>query len=97
MVGGDLTKQLLHAASGIWLAGVQIAAPALLATLLCDLVLGFLGKASPQLPVLFLGLSLKSMVGLALLGLSLKYWPGLFEHYFTTAIHWAERLLHLTR
>jgi flagellar biosynthesis protein FliR len=97
VAGGELTKQLLHAAGSIWLAGVQIAAPALLATLLCDLVLGFLGKASPQLPVLFLGLSLKSMVGLSLLGLALKYWPGLFERYFTTAIHWTERLLHLAR
>jgi len=97
MAGRELTRQLLHAAGGIWLAGVQIAAPALLATLLCDLVLGFLGKASSQLPVLFLGLSLKSMVGLTLLGLSLKYWPGLFERYFTTAIHWSERLLHLAR
>jgi flagellar biosynthesis protein FliR len=95
VAGGELTRQLLHAASGIWLAGVQIAAPALLATLVCDLVLGFLGKASPQLPVLFLGLSLKSMVGLTLLAFSLKYWPGLFERYFTTAIHWTERLLHL--
>ena len=64
---GELTRQLLHAAGGIWLAGVQIAAPALVATLMTDLVLGFLGKASPQLPVLFLGLSVKSMVGLAVL------------------------------
>ncbi len=95
MAGGELTRQLLHAAGGIWLAGVQIAAPALLATLLADLVLGFLGKASPQLPVLFLGLSVKSMVGLTVLALSLKYWPGLFERYFGNAIHWAERLMHL--
>jgi len=95
LAGAELAGQLLHMAGGIWLAGVQIAAPALLATLLCDLVLGFLGKASPQLPVLFLGLSVKSMVGLAVLGLSLKYWPGIFEQYFSSAIHWAERLLHL--
>ena len=95
MAQGELTKQLLQAAGGIWLAGVQIATPALIATLLADLVLGFLGKASPQLPVLFLGLSIKSMVGLTVLALSLKYWPALFERYFTVAIHWAERLMHL--
>jgi flagellar biosynthesis protein FliR len=92
---GDLTRHLLHAAGGIWLAGVQIAAPALIATLMTDLVLGFLGKASPQLPVLFLGLSVKSMVGLTVLGLSLKYWPAIFERYFTSAIHTGERLLQL--
>jgi flagellar biosynthetic protein FliR len=62
-----------------------------------DLVLGFLGKASPQLPVLFLGLSVKSMVGLSLLGLSLRYWPAIFDRYFTAAVHSGERLLQLAR
>ena len=90
-----MIRQLLHAAGGIWLAGVQVAAPALIATLLADLVLGFLGKASPQLPVLFLGLSVKSMVGLSVLALSLKYWPGIFERYFSNGIRCAERLLQL--
>ena len=48
-----LSAELLHgAAGGIWLAGLQIAAPVLAATLLCDVTLGFLGKASPQMPVL---------------------------------------------
>lgn len=95
LTSGELIRQLLHAAGGIWLAGVQVAAPALIATLLVDLVLGFLGKASPQLPVLFLGLSVKSMVGLSVLALSLKYWPGIFERYFSNSIRCAERLLQL--
>ena len=73
----------------------RLAAPALMATLMIDLVLGFLGKASPQLPVLFLGLSVKSMVGLSLLALSLNYWPAIFDRYFTSAIHGGERLLQL--
>jgi flagellar biosynthesis protein FliR len=94
---GEMTHELLRAAGGIWLAGVQIAAPALIATLLIDLALGFLGKASPQLPVLFLGLSAKSMVGLLILGLSLRYWPPIFERYFNHALHGAERLLQLAR
>jgi len=90
-----MTRELLHAAGGIWLAGVQIAAPALIATLLVDMALGFLGKASPQLPVLFLGLSAKSMIGLLIFGLSLRYWPSIFERYFNHAVHCAERLLQL--
>jgi flagellar biosynthetic protein FliR len=91
----SLIHELLHAACGIWVAGVQIAAPILVATMLADIVLGFLGKASPQLPVLFLGLSLKSMVGLTVLALSMKYWPPMFERAFTNSVHSAERLLHL--
>jgi hypothetical protein len=35
------------------------------------------------------------MVGLSLLGLSLRYWPGIFDRYFTSAIHSGERLLQL--
>ena len=36
---------LLHAAGGIFLAGVQIAAPSLVATLVADMALGFLGQS----------------------------------------------------
>ncbi|HLY65239.1 MAG TPA: flagellar biosynthetic protein FliR [Chloroflexota bacterium] len=95
LAGGDLVRQLLHAAGGIWVAGVQIAAPALVATLMIDFVLGFVGKASPHLPVLFLGLSVKSMVGLLVMALGLRYWPPLFDRYFSSAIHTGERLLQL--
>ena len=59
------TSGLLHAGAGIFLAGVQIAAPSLVATLVADAALGFLGKASPQLPVLFIGLAVKNLLGLA--------------------------------
>lgn len=100
--GAEITKpqvcsEVLHAVGGIWLAGVQIAAPCLITTLLIDLSLGFLGKASPQLPVLFLGLSVKSLAGLSILALSLRYWPAMFERWFTSSIHGAERLLSLSR
>ncbi len=63
-----------------------MAAPALIATLLADLVLGFLGKASPQLPVLFLGLSVKSMVGLCGAGLIAEVLAGNFRTLFHHAL-----------
>ena len=58
-----VTSGLLHAAGGIFLVGVQIAAPSLAATLIADAALGLLGKASPQLPVLFIGLAVKNLLG----------------------------------
>lgn len=88
---------LLHAAGGIFLAGVQIAAPSLAATLIADIALGFLGKASPQLPVLFIGLAVKNLLGLAVLTAAIAYWPHLFNQQFTRAIHISEQLLHMTR
>ncbi len=88
---------LLHAAGGIFLAGVQIAAPSLVATLVADMALGFLGKASPQLPVLFIGLAVKNLVGLAVLIAAMAYWPRVFNQQFGQAIQTAERLLRLAR
>jgi len=88
---------LLQAAGGIWLAGVQLAAPVLVATLLVDVTLGFLSKASPQMPVLFVGLSFKTAISLTLLAGSLILWPHIFERQFAAAISLGERLLHLAR
>ncbi|HEY1270834.1 MAG TPA: flagellar biosynthetic protein FliR [Terriglobales bacterium] len=88
---------LFHAAVGIFLAGVQIAAPGLVATMLADVVLGFLGKASQQLPVLFIGLSVKNLLRLVILATVVAYWPQNLSHRFLDSIATAEKLLHLTR
>jgi len=88
---------LLHAAGGIFLAGVQIAAPSLVATLIADVALGFLGKASPQLPVLFIGIAVKNLLGLSVLLMAVAYWPRLFNQQFARGVRMAEELLHLAR
>jgi flagellar biosynthesis protein FliR len=87
---------LLRAAGGIFLAGVQMAAPVLAATLVADVALGLLGKASSQLPVLFIGLAVKNLLGLAILITVMVRWPTLFSERFTASIALAERLLHLS-
>jgi flagellar biosynthetic protein FliR len=88
---------LLHAAGGIFLAAAQIAAPALAATLVTDVVLGFLGKASPQLPVLFVGLAVKNLLGLTVLLAVVARWPGNFSARFAQSVAMGERLLHLAQ
>ena len=86
---------LVQAAGSIWLVGIQIAAPTMAATVMADFALAFLGKASPQLPVMIMGMSMKSMLGmLALIG-SLTYWPRLFENQFSRSIELCERMLRL--
>ena len=59
--------------------GVQIAAPVLAATLLMDLILGLLGKASPQMPLMLLGPAVKSMLGVLILAATIGFWPRLFR------------------
>jgi flagellar biosynthetic protein FliR len=86
---------LLRDAGGIWLAGLQIAVPIILATFLADIALGFMGKASPQLPVMLVGLSVKNLIGLLALGGTLALWPKIFDREFSSALAAGERLLHL--
>ena len=77
--------------------GIQIAAPVLSATLVADIVLGLLGKASPQLPLMVLGPAVKSLMGILILIATLKYWPDLFRRLFLDALTNGERILHLAR
>jgi flagellar biosynthetic protein FliR len=65
------------------------------ATLVADVVLGLLGKASPQLPLMLLGPAVKSLLGLSILIATLKYWPDLFRRLFLDSLANGERLLHL--
>jgi flagellar biosynthetic protein FliR len=86
-------SELLRMSGAMWLVGAEIAFPVLLATLLVDLTIGFVTKASPQFPALFVGLSMKILLGLALLYATVEFWPQLLERYFSHAVSGMERLL----
>jgi flagellar biosynthetic protein FliR len=88
---------LLQTAGGIWLLGMQLAAPVVVATMVVDFGLGFLAKASPQMPILFIGLSMKTMLSLLVLAGALRVWPQIFENRFSAAVGLGERLLHGVR
>jgi len=92
-----LVTALIGAGTAILITGVQIAAPVLSATLLTDIVLGLLGKASPQLPLMLLGPAVKSLLGLSILFASLKYWPDMFRSLFINSMGYADRVLHLAK
>jgi len=95
--GGAFTSAALEGGASVFAIGIQIAAPVLSATLLADVALGLLGKASPQLPLMLLGPAVKSMLGLVILISALKYWPDLFQHMFLNSIDRADHLLHLAQ
>jgi len=87
------TRHLANMAGTMFGIGVEIAAPVLAATFLIDLTLGLVGKMAPQVPVLFLGMSVKSLVGMGVLLGAVGYWPRLFERYFEAAFRATERLV----
>jgi flagellar biosynthetic protein FliR len=95
VLSGSAMTMFLHFTSGLWVAAVQIAAPVLVATVFTDVALGFLGKASPQLPVLIVGLSFKSMLGMVVLCGAIALWPRFFDSRFELAVEMSERILRL--
>jgi len=58
-----LTTELLYGIAGVLEAGLQIAAPVLVATLVADVILDSFGKASPQMPLMLLGPGAQKHVG----------------------------------
>jgi flagellar biosynthesis protein FliR len=92
-----LSRELIRVMGALFILGVQIAAPVLLATMMIDLVIGFLSKASPQLPAMLMGIPVKNLTGYALLMGVISLWPGILERRFSMAIGSAEKLLHLAR
>lgn len=96
-VNAAFTSAAFQAGADVFTVGIQIAAPVLSATLLADIALGLLGKASPQLPLMLLGPAVKSILGILILISALKYWPPLFESLFLRSIEQADHILHLAQ
>jgi len=84
---------IVHAAAGVFLAAVELAAPVLAATILVEVAVALLGKLSPQLPVMSLTVPLKTLTGFALLVGSLALWPRFIEARFAGLLDLAERLI----
>jgi flagellar biosynthetic protein FliR len=83
----------LRAAGGIFLAGVELAAPVLAGTILVEVAVALLGRLSPQLPVMSLTVPLKTITGFAVLAGSIALWPRFIEGRFAGLLNLAERLI----
>jgi flagellar biosynthetic protein FliR len=84
---------LVRAAEGIFLAGVELAAPVLAGTILVEVAVALLGRLSPQLPVMSLTVPLKTITGFAILAASIALWPRFIEARFAALLDLAERLI----
>jgi flagellar biosynthesis protein FliR len=84
---------IVRAAAGIFLAGVELAAPVLAATMLVEIAVSLMGKLSPQLPVMNLTVPLKTITGLLILSGSLALWPRFIGARFAGLLDLAERLI----
>lgn len=80
-------------ASGIFLAGVQLAAPVMAAALAVEVTVALVARLSPQLPSLVISVPAKTMVSYVVLIASLAVWPGWIERHFTALLDAAAKLL----
>ncbi len=71
-LGNPFWKTALSLTSDIFNISIELAAPCLLAILMAEMFLGIANRLAPQVQIAFLGMSLKSLLGLILL------WAGWF-------------------
>jgi flagellar biosynthetic protein FliR len=86
IVTTQAAQALVHGAGHVFLMGLQLAAPALVVTLMTDVAMAFMAKASPQLPVLSVGLPAKMLSGYAAIWSSVVFWPALANKWFYAAV-----------
>jgi flagellar biosynthetic protein FliR len=85
--------EIARAAGGIFLAGVELAAPVLAATMVVEIAVSLMSRLSPQLPVMNLVVPIKTITGLAVLIGALALWPRYIEARFAGLLDLAEKLM----
>ncbi len=84
-----LGKTIMDLFSGLMNLSIQLAAPALIGILLTDMFLGIANRLAPQVQIVFLGISLKSWVGIALLTAA---WALIIKVMGKEAIDWMKTI-----
>jgi len=85
--------EIIRAAGGIFLAGIELSAPVLAATMLVEIAVSLVSKVSPQLPVMNVAVPIKTITGLAVLVGVLALWPRFIEARFAGLLDLAEKLI----
>jgi flagellar biosynthetic protein FliR len=84
---------LAEMTGGVFLAGLQLAAPVMAAALTVEIAVSLLGKMSPQLPVMVVSVPLKTLMSYAVLIGALAVWPAWIERHFSALLDSAMKLV----
>lgn len=87
-------EALASMAGGIFVAGLQLAAPVMAATLVVEMTVSMVSRLAPMLPVQVIGVPLKTLSAYVVLIGSLAVWPGWIERHFAALLDSAGKLLH---
>ncbi|HWZ51299.1 MAG TPA: flagellar biosynthetic protein FliR [Granulicella sp.] len=84
---------IVNMLGGILLAGLQLASPIMAATFLVQVAIALVGKLSPSLPVMIVGIPLKTLTGFFVLIASLGLWPRFIDSRFSALLDAAMQLM----
>jgi flagellar biosynthesis protein FliR len=80
-------EQVIRVSAGIFYTALQLSAPVLLTLFLLDFAFAALAKVAPQIHVHFESQTAKSLVGLAMVFLTIALVMGLWQSYLLRMIH----------
>lgn len=80
-------------AGGIFLSGLQLAAPVMAAALVVEVTVAMVNRLAPMLPAQVVGVPMKTLASYAVLTGSLAVWPGWIERHFATLLDLAGKML----
>ena len=86
---------IVDMASGIFLAGLQLAAPVIAASLMIEVAVGLVSRMAPMMPAQMLSVPLKTVVSYVVLIGSLALWPRWIEQHLVALLDDAQRLVRL--
>ncbi|MDR1922194.1 MAG: flagellar biosynthetic protein FliR [Candidatus Adiutrix sp.] len=89
----EMFTEALRAVAGMYILALKIAAPVLGVLFCVKVAFGIVAKAVPQMNILFVGMPVYIMVGFAILGYALPWWPGFIEEALVAADQAMGRIL----
>jgi flagellar biosynthetic protein FliR len=93
MIQAKTGGALVMMAGGIFMAGLQLAAPVIAAALAVEVTITLVARLAPQLPAMVVSVPLKTLVSYVVLIGSLALWPTWIERHFTGLLDAATKLM----
>jgi flagellar biosynthetic protein FliR len=89
----ELAAQIVPLAGQVFVIGLEIAAPVVIALIVTDAAFGLIARAVPQMNVFFVGLPAKILLGFAVIGASLPFVAARISDQLETSVYTALRAL----
>ena len=89
----ELAQQIVPLAGQVFVIGLEIAAPVVIALIVTDAAFGLIARAVPQMNVFFVGLPAKILLGFAVIGASLPFVAARVSDQLEASVYTALRAL----